>query len=381
MKLSIHLIFIFSFLFVVQSANGQIFKKIKNKIDDTGQKIGQKLNKNKSTKSSETTTPTVFKSKPVAPVINFEEGFVIQAYNDRFLNFELQQFRGKPRFGRLNHYGTNVKDNLELREKMKEWRYDYARYNKLLQTKYLSSLFDVMDRKIPYDVKKSTAMYGVDGSAQERASAIAQSHLCESAYILFASEEFKKYFCRDDRKCNPGRNRRIPQVSVRWGGKDEFEIVEKYQKFVTENYEVLRSWPDNIVDEGYLVEVIELGDYDFENGGFQLQISPMNYDKLEPLDAKGLYDGKSYKRRNFSELYKMDGTKAKDLINRLDAEKLGRRIFAVYKIKYYGVSDPVGLFGMPYNKKITLASYVTSPVVELFEDEALTIKIGEVTLE
>ena len=389
MKNCIAILMFLSFIFV-PNANAQLFKDIKKNIKKAGQKIDNALSKQKKVTQTkeETPAPQSTRQRPQEESIQFEKGIMFDAPNDNFFNFELQSFRGLPRLGVLNGYGyynprvrggSSTRDNQQVRAEMKDLGYAYAKYYQLLKTKYLAPFFEVMDKDMPYSVKYGSHVRFTYKEGDERSSNIAQIHLKRVAYILLSQSSFQNYFCAPNSDCNLSfkKNRTTPKFP-RWSGKDEFEVIETYKKFINENYKSLRDWSAQIMEEGYFVEKVRFEQYDFKKGGFHLRFSPgISVQKFRSAN-KVIYNIQNQQRLSFAYLFKMDTSEAKALIERKDEKKLGRHLFAVYKVKYYAVGNS-GKSWLP-SEKLSLLHHITIPVIELYEDEALTKKLGEIPI-
>lgn len=392
MKNCITILMFLSFTFV-PNANAQLFKDIKKNIKKAGQKIDNALSKQKKVnKTKEVTSvqrPT--RQETQEESIQFEKGISFDAPNDNFFSFELQSFRGAPRFGRLNGYGSynpnvrggsSTRDNQQVRAEMKNLGYAYAKYNLLLKAKYLAPFFNVMDKEMPYAIKHYQMSSKRYEDENEAYSMVAQTQLQNMAYVLLKERAFKNYFCAPDSDCKIAllKNRYVLETS-KWYGEDEFETIETYKDFIAENYTDLMNWSAQIKDEGYLVEKISFKQYNFEKGGFYLRFYPGTSINKFQTEGKVIYNIRNQKRLDFTHLFKMNTSDAKALIERKDEGKLGRHLYAVYKVKFYGIGSTYKSLSISTVHRLSLLNHITTPVIELFEDEALTKKLGEIPID
>ena len=112
-----------------------------------------------------------------------------------------------------------------------------------------------------------------------------------------------------------------------------------------DNYEDLKKWSTSFNSEFYFVQAIRLGTYNFEKEGF-------------PIENNALFRGS---------LVKMSPSKAEAFVR----EHKTKRLLAVFKQHYLKIEDP----SKPVNVELS------SPKVEIYQDEALTYKIDEITIK
>lgn len=386
MKLIIKISMLIGLVFFSNNLEAQLLKNIKKKV----QEIEKKISKEQQPPQRQTRTQPP--KKKLEPEIEFEKGISFVAPNEDFIGFELQQFRGKIRFGQLNghnyinpHLGkSSASQKTQVRRKMKDLSFEYGKYHQLLRTKYLSNFYDLMNKEMPHQVERSTSGSGYyAGDENDRSSYIAQENMIGLAYTMISPEGFIEFLGDSDKARNIAKmkHRRFSSAnrySIHWKGKDEFEIIETYQKFVERYCKDLRKWAAQLDEEGYFVEQVRFEKYDFQNSGFSIRFSPPGVKNVSESDRKYVYEPKQQRQKPFTHLYKMDTTDAKAMIDRKNERKLGRSLYAVYKVKYYGIEDPsvLSTYRQPF-----LLQHVTSPIIEIFEDEALTKKLGEVTMK
>lgn len=276
------------------------------------------------------------------------------------------------------------KTSAEIRSKTKVTRLEYAKYCKLLEYGYMSEIYKDLNAG-----RLSDPVFDKPKTPEERNSNIAQYHLLNLAFLLSSDESYPKYFCASQPNCRTPE-RRIESPGARWGGANEFEALRSYKSFVDDNLADLGRVAAAIPNEGYFVETQHLEEYDFEKEGFPISLNFFWNDVL-PLKTnssvfhftpihdyeKGLGHQPDGRLNKFDSILAIPIDEAEAAINRT-----GRKIFVVYKIKFnrYEGEEELRFNGKPLTFAVHIGYHLTSPVVEFFEDEALTKKIGEVVL-
>lgn len=315
-----------------------------------------------------------------AGAIDLSDVLVYKAPSSAFKDIELQSYKGLPRFGTLNQYRPAptsggkgqqgfkkaVRQSPEIREKLKRFRVGYTSYLGLVKMKHMKPLYDDMDRtQISAAVYQNTA----DKSARSYA---AQGQLRQLAGQICTQEVY----------------------DAAYSGTNQFEQQRNYADFVAKHFDGLQQWSKDFMPndalEVYHVSVLNvLRGYDFDKKGYWINLNAALYDPHARASRMSFFS-ELVPQAPFEEvlLNKMSGPgkRHKSLtlllpMNASDAEALstsGRgRVFVVAKIRTFlqkvefAGTNPIFSFGYHYK----------SPVLEVYRDEALTQKIGDISLE
>jgi hypothetical protein len=384
MKHLFELILISFFLFNVQPTDAQILKKLKKKIVKTVEKEIDETIDGKAKKESEKKAETPKQKSPQEiekglEKQQFEGGITLTAPNSNLQSIKLQEYKGLPRIGVLNSYGASRQGVTVFSTLDKEIRSSYHYYNLLLEMKLLNDYYEKMDTDYSFEL-------GVNNSDKdpedEKKSIIVQKHLKKIAHELTTDEAYIRYFCKNKETCYQWKKRR----STQWGGsrEDEFAIHNKFTSFVNDNFQDLQKWAARVNNEAYLVKTIDFEDYDFEKEGFpvKLSLSSLNvgYNPSSALFV-GSYkpvasmDKSYYNYINF--LINLPPENAEEFIKQNNK----RTLLAVFKISYYKI-ETEGSRGrelLDFNN-FSGIFHLTSPVVKIYQDEALTVKVAEVNV-
>ncbi len=298
---------------------------------------------------------------------------VYKAPSSKYHDIVLQSHKGLPRFGSLNNYLIPVKNKNgykkkyssirqdPAREKNKKIQLGYQNYLKMITFKYLSDIYKDIDRE------RLTKMPPTSTIGKQKNSYEAQQYLRN--LLTLCIEE----------KCKNGLN-----------GKNEFERLRNYKNFVSENLDDLRKWSNTFFTNnsviGYHVSGLGLGSYDFDKNGYWVRLN------------LNVNIGNS-RRVSVSTIFKPNANYESDLLNKTivdrrnqiqplqiflamspeKAEKLQlnkvRSLFLVKKIKLTYKEIVSG-----YRTRLTLTYHHESPVLEIYEDKALTKKLGTLSL-
>ena len=369
-------IFLIALLLIIwQPINGQILKKIKNTVDQAGKKIEQTIDKESSKSENEKNKSTTGRKEVSKPVIESYSMLNIPAPNNNFESISIQEFRGLPRVGLLYNYDMNDKSLPNSAERIAKYKMDrkeFQKYVTLLELKLRGNLYDEMDLEMPYDINQKKVGSRQVGSYESNANNVAcQIGLLSIGRELTTEKAYPKYFCNLNNKCNNNRGE-----TLNWGGllANEFEKIECYKNLVKDNLTDLRNSENKMTDEAYVIMSTTFESYDFSKGGFPINIYlTVSYDKsgFDPINGIG---SKLHEENNQIRLIEMSSDDGRKLLDRNSK----RRIFTVWKIKYHSLTESKILSP---TQSPTRNFHLQSPVVELFEDEALTKKLGEITIE
>ncbi|RYC50832.1 hypothetical protein [Flagellimonas olearia] len=396
---------IFAFLILNSiPSNAQFFKKLKEKVKKeagilTEEIIDERLNgkdkepspskeneKQKSINDSADSPRTDNKGEDGH--VKIKDGILFKSPNENFINFELQSYKGLPRFGML------TKDLDSSSEKELE-RY-YEIYSSLIELKYLKDISIDELRAENLGIHSDQTINGVK----------------RVTYLSSTQETFLKYFCNEtigscktfpyrivgDMDRTPGSMGGSKNgVMGHWGGKNatEFQQKRSFDSFLQDDYNTLKEWSEDIwadgFEIGYLVSSVTLDRrrYDFKNQGYWLNIGlksneliNLSNNTFSPLQIIVRYIPdqrfeKEPEAQKGNVFFKIAPEKAEEL-----EERNIDRFFVVQKIK-------LGFYKREktYNKryriphKFQFKYNVESPIIELYEDLGLTKKMGEVSLE
>lgn len=270
-----------------------------------------------------------------------ENTFVIHSTNKKFQSIELQKYKSLPRVGVINTYGEDMFNNI-----VQKAHSENAKYFALLKMKSLKILFQEIDKNLPYEVKYKNKSIPSD----QRNSYEAQKHLKVVVELLLTPEEHTKYF---------GSPRQNGRPSISWGGASatEFQQVKSYTNFVKNDFDEIQKYADSLVDEVYLILPLKFQNYDFENEGFPVLLKHSS--KL-PVHTHTIWPHS----QRYKPIFKVPFSKAEGFLTKIQPS---RQVYGVFKIKFKCQGN------MDYD--------LTRPSVELYADEALVNKIGELTIQ
>lgn len=381
----------------VNPLSAQILKKVSDKLEKgLVRKIEERFppQSTANPQNSDETNPS--EGVSAAHNIYFEKGIVFNSPNSNLTSFELQKYNDLPRWGHISlsgfsNQGLNQHVDSETRRtiaaKKKQYQRDYEKYFKLLEMYYLTDAYEVMNlERLTTNIKT--------GQKELKKSFEAQQHLKGLATILCTDEAHQIYFCNSAYPCKSS-NISVGYSNFRqqWGGTraNEFDRNKKYKAFVESNLQDLRTWASSLSREGYIVVVKSLGTYNFESEGFFISHSfnsgGNNLLNTGRVESRFIYSPKKEfenalrnqpgKPPRYSGIFKLSPSEAELLI-----ERTNRQIFLVYKIEmepFYPLSETTDT---PYSsRRRGIYYHLQTPKLELYEDEALTKKIGELNVE
>ncbi len=306
----------------------------------------------------------------------------------KFIPIILQTHKGLLRFGEQDNYftlpdGSFVNHTSETAYKeadKKTWELMLGRhaYYELLKFKYMSQVYADMNKTM--FTTHTSSMYQKDKN-----SFTAQTYFLKLANAVINTEEIYRFFCNPkeedcdyENKKDKYYYRNVGDVK-NWGGKgaNEFKKLDMYTTYVRENFEELQQWGStffpNDTKEGYFVITAHLSTYDFENGGYWLRTNTFinngklfRYMDLQPSNA---HERKLLNPKGVEILYKLAPKEAEKLT------ETTKKFFMVFKIK-------IAIKGMEYNYGHLDTNYtLQSTIIELFKDDSLGDKLGEISIE
>ena len=223
-----------------------------------------------------------------------------------------------------------------------------------------------------------------------------RSHITAVARGLTTASAYEEFFCADAAPCTPGRGR-LAYFTARsvfgmqnaWGGNsNEFGTRAAVEKFVTSHLQTMIDWSATLSPDVAIVEMVELGDYDFEKGGFHLRIKP-------PLGS-GSFQHRAFQYYQTDEssirLEEKFGTSVAPSFLAMgpdEAERLleelkrdyGQRFRPMVYFVIKGRFFDLGFRQQDFGGAGSLLLYeLSSDTVGIFKDESLTQRIADVKL-
>jgi len=320
--------------------------------------------------------------------VSYEDVITYNPPSQKFTPILLQTHNDKLRFGQQNNYfllpdESYIKQGTALAGAMdkKSAHVQYGReaFYELLRFKYMSAIYNDMDRS--FFTKRTNPMYLKDKNSYQ-----AQQNFLRLANAATSIREMYRYFCNPkkedcafDGDANAYYHRGVRNVRF-WGGKEanEFRQLNTYRTYVSENFEELQQWSSglfpNDTAEGYFVVSVSLGNYDFKNQGYWLNTRSFSdsgfLTRFMKLDAATANERKLVHPHGTEMLFKLDPGAAEELT------ESRRTIFLVFQIQ-------LTIKGMEKNnnERVDARYKLQSPIIELFTDDDLSEKIGELSIE
>ena len=289
-----------------------------------------------------------------------------EAPSEKFRDINLQSHKELPRFGHINHYtrfgpnGKPMRSDMSTMNKLKTISLGYRNYYNLLTFKYMSDLYEDMDKE------RLTAVSDRNKTEKNANSYAAQQHLMKIVRSLYTDDRYKNGF----------------------QGSNTFETLRNYKTFINEEFSDIQKWSSALFKEGtkvgYLVSILNLGSYDFDKSGYWIIISfntiadgtTSTRIAFDPKTAYGedlLNKMKAISKRTPLEVFlPLDPANAEKLV-----ESNTRRLYLVKKIALtYANVQTAG------NRTVLNLNYhLKSPILDIYEDEGLTIKIASLSME
>jgi hypothetical protein len=213
-------------------------------------------------------------------------------------------------------------------------------------------------------------------------SILAQRHLLKLLGLVGSEEVLEKYFCNDsDTKCSyaVGKYGMRPTPSY-WGGVrnfnvDEFKQHRSYTSFTKKHLDELLNWsktffPNNELTAYYVSRAIIKGNYDFSKKGYIIFNKMNGKQFLHPSWFESTDENeRKLKENSFNILFPIAPEKAKAL----KFQNMSR-LYLVYKVKITASEDT-------NSKGLKLSFKLENRTVEVYKDNALTEKIGEIVVD
>lgn len=322
--------------------------------------------------------------------IDMTDVLTIKSPSNKFKSIHLQTHKGLPRFGVHNQYRfINKYKNLDLnRPKNTLVKEGFINYANMVKMKYMASYFDDIDKTYLTELSHENR-----DNKKDIHSFTAQNHLLRAMRTLVSEEIKRTYFCdiEENPKC---------RFTGMWGGtRDEFVAQEKYAAFVAANLEELRKWSTDFFKDnnemGYFVTRHKFGQYDFDKGGFWVQLPPHSkkYFGFGIIDEAFFYEFfpeepfenaylNSIKNTFPKILLPIPADKAEDFLNNRGIDFNNRRpsefIYSAIKVRIVYKALNTANITIP---SPTFTYQFEDPIIEFYQDIELTKKIGELSLK
>ncbi len=366
MRILINLIFLVSLSLYSTNLEAQFLKRLGKKVETLIDKMDNKPEK-KSTPVRQ--RMQLGKQKPIM-VIPLE--FTSKSPNDYLKDIELPAFRGLPRIGEQN---VDDMDRVAAKQQMNVIRANRTRLYHLLAFKYMADFLEHLDT-----LQLAPKKYPRAGSSETQ-RAVSQDILLRMAIQFSTERSVSKYLCSEGEHCDLN-----PHRYIGWGGsaglKNEFERMASYRAFVRDNFQDLQAWAQNIGEEAYLVSIGQLGDYDFGKQAYAIRLDPSGQGV-----ASGNYEPKNDFEQGLKEQKQRSGapTVTKYLyLDMKEARALKERLhhlYFVYHIQFTAILARENIQRHPgYLKNLRLTHCLKDPIVEVYEDAALTQKLTEFSI-
>jgi len=303
-----------------------------------------------------------------------------------FISLSLQTHKGKLRFGVQDEYfvkadGTYISSReegyFEMDKRSSHHMASKHAFMELLKMRFKEDMFAVMDKDLFTERKQN--MY-----EEELKSLTAQQHVLALANALCNTQQLIRFFCNPkEEDCVPGFPQEgyynEPRNQRPWGGRgaSEFQKLRAYTAFVGEKFPMVEKWgkslyPDDIL-EGYYVARTNLGTYDFKEGGYWFNTHQF-YNRGFLLHWYGLQPSNSAERN----LMHPNGTSILFKMPPEEAEHFSEKHQYLYL-----VLDVTGYLNGVENYRadqLKTTFSLNSPIIELYSDDGLTQKVGEIDI-
>jgi hypothetical protein len=342
----------------------------------------------------------------VSAQVEGESVFHFKAPNPNLKDFYLPSHKGLPRIGHQDDYGVNnfnlaksmgTKEKQQLKERLQNIQNNTTLFVWLSLVRIMDETFSKMDReKFTRELKFYSTSENARDYIQERvekqkfyqsqtfqdnfASRSAQRLLLLLAQKTISNNSRSKYFCPRNKDCTYERD------SYMWGGPgaNEFDRIDGYRSFVEDNFDDIRDWASALPEELYKVEALPMtAPYDFHDKAFKLRIRPgtrpgyssnLVYQAVEPFEHS-FDENSEYLHYNLS----LPAEKARAL-----KERASSTLYMAYRIKIGGIYLDEYLrskvVSSHYLGNLDVSYHLSSPIIELYEDKALTRKVADINL-
>jgi len=379
----------------------QFLKNFKDKtsksVTETVDKISSENNKtnkpqqpNSQKGNNQNTTNNKKPIKQQTQEIDYSDIFIYKSPSKHFKDLYLQKYKDLPRFGACDFYmktktSPHLTPSFSIKRNMLTT--GYTGFRKLVLMNILKDYFKFIDKESLTPQAQST-----DYTEKEIKSYNIQRLIKELAYYVSTDEIKRAYFCKDPTQ------KRCADNSNKWGGyyADDFRENEKYVDYVKKYLAELSQWSTNFFKDGtevvYLTNKVkfETNGYDFDNNGYWIQLPMRNnyfahnytgtqdqyFFKFLPETTYGnnlLNKINQVKYINGEVMLKISPEKAEALVNKKLSD-----LYMVSKVKI--VYKEINA-SSPYFHTALYTYHFESPLFEIYEDAALTQKVGEISLE
>lgn len=333
----------------------------------------------------------IHSQQSVDTIINYDDVITFEPPSKNFIPIVLQTHKNEIRLGQQNSYALNkdgtfishhVQPALAKKVDKKETLLLYSRQGlyELLKLKFMSDVYADMDKELL--TKYSSNMY-----LKDKNSYYAQQHLLKLANAIHSVEKLYQYFCNPKHQdCTLSATNNVYYYknvigSSTWGGKgaSQFEQLRSYKSYVKENLATLQEWSNTIFSDnsikGYFVVKVYLNEYDFKSKGYWLNSNQfgqnnrflLQYHNFEPTNAneRKLVNP----QKGVSILFEMTPS---------EAEKLSEETKGLYLV----FNTKTIIKGLEHRYDRIKANFtLESPIIEIYKDDDLTLKVGELSVD
>lgn len=316
--------------------------------------------------------------------IEYKDTKTFKPPSQSFVPIILQTHNGLLRFGVQNNY-TFLPDGRPLRKDLNQAKIiNFKRstlnegkqaFTELLRMKFMADIYKDIDKS--YFTVSEKSMY-----KEDKNSLLAQNQLLKLANAVSNISLMEKHFCNPKiADCNYNSEIFFRGISNTkpWGGvgANEFKRLNRYTSYVTQYLEQLQQWSssmftDNTID-GYLVLMSRLGVYDFENKGYWLHYgmgkNSWKFLRFHTLIPNTIHERKLTSSKTSSILYKIPADKAEQF------SETTKIVYLVFKVKAQLKELD------PYYETIKTAFSLENSIIELYNNEDLKTKIGEISID
>lgn len=291
---------------------------------------------------------------------------VIDPPNEDFLSIKLQTYNGLPRLGILDY--SDLQSYNQIGKDV--YRVNLSKYFLLLEMKYLSDAYNALDAERPTTPDSPILSRSIE------------NHLRKIVALLAPNEVINKYLW------GAGNYR-----SNNWNGNTVIEQKNSYREFMEVIYPDLRGWANNLWENneqyGYLVSQTTLGAYNMQNQGYIIAVTQ---EKIN--DGHYVYNSKYVFRplKKYEKSLQQDNKyffgypedKASILENKLRQKqtvygRAKRHVYLVQKIRLYRGSNMFNDRNL--GPQVEILYSIEDPVIEIFEDMALSHKLGDLNID
>lgn len=332
-----------------------------------------------------------------------ENVFHFKAPNPNLKDFFLPSHKELPRIGYQDGHGVNnfklansmgIKEKQRLKKRLKDIEINTNLFIRLSLVRIMDDTFSKMDReqltkelhfsstsenKENYlkKIEEREEFYKSQPFQDNSTSRLAQEQLLSIASMVVTEDSRQKYFCPLNGECTFKEG-----FAYMWGGRgaNEFDRIDGYRSFVEDNFDDIRKWAASLPEVLYMVDAISLPIYDFQRNVYRLRIKPEDNSKFvfRPIESYEKVFGQSPGKGHLYYDLSLTTEEAKALKKRTLST-----LYVVYKVKIDEeeyVKGKIEFRRLGYLNYLNINYHLASPIIELYEDKALTRKVIEIDL-